>query len=72
MAGQMKVNYGNFETWAAQISGKNDKLIEDLRNIKELIACRATGRVIPQSPSEARLPVWKLGSSSILTWWIIM
>lgn len=37
MAGQMKINYGNFESWATSIDSKNKKLLEDLHDIKNLI-----------------------------------
>lgn len=37
MAGQMKINYGSFETWAARVSEKNDRLSDDLHEIQRLI-----------------------------------
>lgn len=37
MAGAMKINYGNFETYASEISAKNDKLKQELEDIKNFI-----------------------------------
>lgn len=37
MAGQMKVNYGNFESWASSIASKNTNLLDDLHEIQSLI-----------------------------------
>lgn len=37
MAGQMKINYGSFESWAQAIDTKNKNLLEDLHEIQRLI-----------------------------------
>lgn len=34
---QMYINYGSFEDWAGKISAKNDKLKDNLNEIKNLI-----------------------------------
>lgn len=33
----MKINYGNFESWASAIASKNTNLLEDLHDIQSLI-----------------------------------
>lgn len=37
MAGQMKINYGSFESWAQSIDAKNKNLLEYLHEIQRLI-----------------------------------
>ena len=37
MAGQMKINYGSFDSWAQSIDAKNKSLLDDLHEIQRLI-----------------------------------